>query len=462
MRTIKLCLAIALVALMSACGTNTAPASNNGGGNGNRNSGGGTNTPPGNGSITQIKHIVWMLQENRSFDNYFGKLNDYRQAHGLGADVDGIPASASNPSYDGSTQVQPFHFNTVCVESETPAWNASRRDVNRYNPLSKTGPMDGFVYSAANYAIDQNQAGYSYSDTAGLRSIGYYTDRELPYYYFMATQFATSDRWFSPILSRTPANRIANLAASALGVVNDVPTGTTFSEPTIFSLLQDAGKSWKVYETSGNTYLGFFSPFYGQHKDHIASIAQYYTDVANNTLPDVAFIETGVEANDSGGTSSLDEHPNANIQNGAAYVAKIINALMGSPSWSSSAFILTYDEGGGNYDHVQPQATVNPDAIPPMLSPTDDVDDYSRTGFRVPLIVVSPFAKSGYVSHTVMDYTAILKFIEKRFNLSNLTQRDAAQPDMSEFFDFTNVPNQTAPSPPSQPTNAPCTFHALP
>ncbi|MDT8067594.1 MAG: alkaline phosphatase family protein [Terriglobia bacterium] len=461
MRTLRLCLAIALLAVLTACGGNTTTSNNSGGGNTGGN-GGGTNTPPGNGSITEIKHIVWMLQENRSFDNYFGKLNDYRQAHGLGADVDGIPADASNPSYDGTTQVQPYHFNTVCVESLTPAWNASRRDVNRYNPLSKTGPMDGFVYSAANYAIDQNQAGYSYSDTAGLRAIGYYTNRELPYYYFMATQFATSDRWFSPILSRTPANRIANLAGSALGVVNDVPSGMTFSEPTIFSLLQDAGKSWKIYETSGNTYLGFFSPFYGEHKDHIASIDQYYTDVANNSLPDVAFIETGVETNDTGGTSSLDEHPNSNIQKGAAYVAKIINSLMNSSSWSSSAFILTYDEGGGNYDHVPPQSAVNPDSIRPMLSPTDDVDDYSRTGFRVPLIVVSPFAKKGYVSHTVMDYTAILKFIEKRFNLPNLTARDAAQPDMSEFFDFTNLPNQSAPTPPAQPTDAPCTFHSLP
>lgn len=463
MRILRLCLAIALLALLTACGDNTTTSSNSGGGDTGGNTGGTPPPPPGNGSITQIKHVVWMLQENRSFDNYFGKLNDYRQSKGLGADVDGLPANASNPSYDGTTQVQAFHLNTVCVESETPAWNASRRDVNRYNPLSKTGPMDGFVYSAANYAIDQNAAGIPYTDVEGLRAIGYYTDQDLPYYYFMATQFATSDRWFSPILSRTPPNRIANLAASALGVVNDVPSGMTFSQPTIFSLLQDDGKTWKIYETSGNTYLGFFSPFYGQHKDHIATIDQYYTDVANNTLPDVAFIETGVEANDTGGTSSLDEHPNANIQKGAAFVSNIINKLMSSPSWSSSAFILSYDEGGGNYDHVPPQDAVVPDAIAPMLSPTDDVDDYSRTGFRVPLIVVSPYAKKGYVSHTVMDSTAILTFIEKRFGLGHLTNRDAAQADMSEFFDFTNVPNQTAPTNmPTQPTNGTCNFHSLP
>jgi phospholipase C len=135
---------------------------------------------------------------------------------------------------------------------------------------------------------------------------------------------------------------------------------------------------------------------------------------------------------------------------------------MQSSSWKDSAFILAYDEGGGLYDHVLPQPAVIPDAIPPQLGPTDTVDDYSRTGFRVPMLVVSPFTKKGYVSHTVMDTTAILKLIETRFNLPSLTARDAAQPDMTEFFDLTNIPNATPPSPPPQPTSAPCTIHTLP
>jgi phospholipase C len=403
-----------------------------------------------------------MLQENRSFDNYFGSLNAYRQAQGLGADVDGLPANASNPSFDNTSTINAYHLNTVCIENVTPSWDESRRDVNRNNPSSTNGPMDGFVYSAAHYAQDETAAGRPYTDLNGIRAMGFYTERELPYYYFMATQFATSDRFFSPILSRTPPNRIANLAASALGVVNTIPAGTGFSQNTIFTLLQNGGHTWKIYETSGNTYLGYFGAFFNQYKDHAVPISQYFTDVQNGTLPDVAFIETGVETSLSGGTSSLDEHPDANIQSGAAYVAKIINALMNSTSWSSSAFFLAYDEGGGLYDHVPPQPAVVPDSIPPNLSSTNDVDTYSSTGFRVPMLVVSPYTKKGYVSHTVMDFTAILKFIETRFGLPSLTARDAAQPDMSEFFDFTNVPNQTAPSPPAQPTNAPCTIHTLP
>jgi phospholipase C len=455
MKRLGLCLTVSLMALLVACGVSSLVPANSS----SKSSGtGGT----GNGSVTQIKHVIWMLQENRSFDSYFGKLNDYRRAKGLGADVDGLPANTSNPSFDNTTQVPAFHYNTVCTENLTPSWDESRQDVNRFNPIAKTGPMDGFVFGAAHYAIDEAAKGLNYQDTAGLRAMGYYTDRELPYYYFMATQFATADRFFSPILSRTPPNRIANLAASSLGVFNGVPPGTSFSQNTIFTLLQDAGDTWKIYETSGNTYLGYFGAFFSQHKDHIFPISQYFTDVANNTLPDVAFIETGVATSDTGGTSSLDEHPDANVQAGAAYVAKIINSLMSSPSWSSSVFILAYDEGGGLYDHVPPQPAVIPDGILPMLGPNDFVDDFSRTGFRIPMIVVSPFAKSGYVSHTVMDFTAILKFIEMRFSLPNLTARDAAQPDMSEFFDFVGIPNQTAPSPPAQPTNAPCTLHSLP
>ena len=449
-----------LFVLLVACGTSTSPSQ-----------GGGTPPPPpggsgggggGNGSLSQINHIVWMLQENRSFDNYFGKLNDYRSAHGLPTDVDGLPANASNPSVDGTTQVPAFHLSSVCIENVTPSWDESRRDVNRNNPDSHTGPLDGYVYSAAHYAQDENLAGRGpYSDVAGVRAMGYYTDRELPYYYFMASQFATSDRFFSPILSRTPPNRLANLAASSMGIINNVPTGMSFQQQTIFHLLQNANVSWKVYEVSNSTYLGYFQPFITQHHDHVVPIAQYFTDLANGTLPQVAFIETGVESTDAGGTSSVDEHPDANIQVGAAFVAKIINGMMQSSSWKDSVFILAYDEGGGLYDHVLPQPAVNPDSIPPMLGPGNRPDDFSRTGFRIPMVVVSPFTKKGYVSHTVMDTTAILKFIETRFNLPSLTARDAAQPDFSEFFDLTNIPNATPPSPPAQPTNAPCTVHVL-
>jgi len=160
---------------------------------------------------------------------------------------------------------------------------------------------------------------------------------------------------------------------------------------------------------------------------------------------------------------------------------------MNSSSWKDSIFIETFDEGGGLFDHVGPmidgqpiqelstsaagqavgpgiyptdaaaQHVPSPDGVMPRdLHPDDPHGDFTRTGFRVPLIIISPFAKAHFVSHTPMDYTAVLKLVEKRFKLPHLNQRDAAQPDMSEFFDFINAPNTFATSPAAQPT-MPCT-----
>jgi phospholipase C len=141
----------------------------------------------------------------------------------------------------------------------------------------------------------------------------------------------------------------------------------------------------------------------------------------------------------------------------------LINPLMASPSWQDSVFILTYDEGGGVYDHVAPPSAVHPDGIAPIdLTPSDIPGDFDRYGFRMPLIVVSPFTRPHYVSHTPADFTAILKLIETRFNLPSLTRRDAAQMDMSEFFDFANVPWRVPPTPPIQPTDKPCYFNQVP
>jgi phospholipase C len=191
-------------------------------------------------------------------------------------------------------------------------------------------------------------------------------------------------------------------------------------------------------------------------------VSDFSKDADNGTLPQVAMIEGGYN-------SGLDEHPKNNVQVGAQYAAGIINGLMASPSWKDSVFILTYDEAGGLYDHYPPQPAVNPDGIAPIdLLPGDICTtpggancDFNYTGFRVPMIVVSPFTRKNYVSHTVADYTAILALIEKRFSISPLTLRDAAQMDMTEFFDFGNIPWATPPTPPTQTTGGVCSFQNL-
>ena len=229
---------------------------------------------------------------------------------------------------------------------------------------------------------------------------------------------------------------------------------------------------------------------------HIAPLAQYMADVANNTLPSYAFIEAAYGASD--------EHPGSgqSILTGQQEVSTIINALMQSPSWASSVFFLSYDEPGGPFDHVPPvpghssdntdaslgtipdisTIAVNADSYEPCLPPggiatlhcdlaTVDPGAVStdapaqqgfaaQLGFRLPNMVISPYVRKHYVSHIPMDHTAIIKFVENRFinSSAHLTNRDAAQPDLLDFFDFQNTPWET---PPVTPTPAappgPCT-----
>jgi len=410
-----------------------------------------------------INHIIFMAQENRGFDHYFGKLPDYWKANGYPAQsFDGLPVDASNPNQDGTSNVSAFHLRTVCVQNLSPGWNESHVAWNRLDPTSATAAMDGFVQTAAHFSQNAVPPDAPIFDLEGLRAMGYYDGNDLNYYYFMASNFATSDRWFSPVMSRTQLNRLYLLAATSAGHVN--PPKESLPNKTIFEALESAGISWKIYETDpGTAFIGNFQPFASQHTANIFPLSQYYTDVANGTLPAVALVEPGYE-------SGLDEHPTKSIQAGAAHVADIINALMKSPSWKDSVFILTFDEGGSFYDHVPPQPAAQPDGVAPSDLKPDDVCtnksgpncDFAFTGFRVPLLVVSPFTKKNYVSHTVADFTAILKLIETRFQLASLTKRDAAQMDMTEFFDFSNPPWMAPPTPPVQNQNGLCDFKAVP
>jgi phospholipase C len=235
-----------------------------------------------------------------------------------------------------------YHIQTTCAENQSPSWDEEHVDANRYDPASSTATMDGFVYVAGRFSRDIGGA-----DIQGLRVMGYYDDTDLRYYYFMATEFATSDRWFALVMSNSMGNRIFVLAGTSAG--HAYPFTTTLSNLNIFELLDNNHISWEVYltptsgppddpEDTGSTYLFSLQPFASQHMDRIVPIAEYLTDVANGTLPAVSFIET---------SPGLDEHPGKNVQIGAAYVAVLVNALMASPSWADSVFI-SWDESGGS------------------------------------------------------------------------------------------------------------------
>ncbi len=453
-----------------------------------------------------INHIVFLAQENRSFDHYFGELRQWWADNGYPDQAfDGLaqfnpPAGSSPPPSNppcgnpdptshcnadpNGTPVVSDHLPSVCIENPSPSWNESHVDWDYEDPVGKSpAKLDGFVQTAAN---DARETQPPFMDTEGYRAMGYYTGDDLNFYYFMATNFATSDRWFSPVMSRTQPNRMFIMSGTSQGHAyplggSDPYDQSQLTAPPIFQALQNAGITWKIYvqpdpEAHGDcppqdtspqclyldsgSYLQMFT--YGKTvindptlSQNIVPMSQFATDSANGTLPQVAWIESPTDA-------GLDEHPSVsdsnpiNIQAGAAFVETQINALMQGKNWSDSVFIFTYDENGGLYDHVSPQPMPSPDGITPQdLRPGDICNgaygtgptcDFVFTGYRVPFFIVGPYVKKNYVSHTVADTTAVLKLIETRFGLSPLTKRDAAQFDMTEFFDFASPSWATPPN----------------
>lgn len=385
--------------------------------------------------LSKLRHVIFFVQENRSFDNYFGRLGKYRVSKGLPNNIDGIPLNKTLYDKQGNP-VKPYHFQTVCHENLSPSWNESHVDVNG-------GQMDGFMKTALPSNIDPT----------GTRAMGYYDWTDLPYYYELATQFATSDRFFSPAPAGTIPNRMYLFAGTSFGHIRpDSPPPGGWTQPNIFDLLDQAGVSWRYYYQDDSVFLAQWATWQ-RDSGKVFPISYWYNDIQNDsTLPSVIFIERAA-------VSGLDEHPDTNIQLGAANTKKILDALMASPSWASSAFIFTYDEGGGLFDHVLPATMIPPDDIPPMLEPGDQYGDFAHAGFRIPLIVISPWVKPNYVSHTWRDMTSILRLIEVRFNVPSLTARDATADDMMEFFDF-STPHWLDPPPlPDQPTNGVCDFN---
>jgi phospholipase C len=513
-----------------------------------------------------INHVLFLMQENRTFDSYFGMLNPYRKANrfdtgddGKVYNVDGIDdklASTSNVN-DEHQVINAFKLTSTCIDDASSAWLQSYGNVNKFDfTLSRTIDMDGFAHTAEGFSKFCNAnpgtcPQGSFSDITGRRAMGYYDQDFLNYYYYMASQFALSDRWFSPVSSESVPNRIATITGGTTqGLVHDPGSDDHLPQlaiSTIFQELDNAHVSWKIYYSTtldqclvtakkcpapglkvdkfpATTFTAFTSSLqylYQKNAIHptctgttqssgaavgdpndafcidttrIAPLTQIFTDMNGAALPSFSYIEPGY--------SNDDEHPGSgqSILKGQLATATLIDALMASPSWDDSALFFSYDEGGGPYDHVPPVPThtndktnpalgittdltsiaVNPDSffpcVPPAGIPTTNCDLTPGTvpgtfpdpganpadapahqgfaaqlGFRLPNMIVSPYARRHYVSHTPMDHTAVIKFVEVLFigSGAHLTNRDAAQPDLSEFFDLKNVPWGTPPTPPA-------------
>jgi phospholipase C len=470
------------------------------------------------GDLRKVNHIVLMMQENRSFDNYFGALpyapngpyhpcvgtgqkrNDHRCVDGLTCQVDasgGLACSNYNPNLAGET-VFAFHNRRICGKSGLDhGWPASHREANWEHPelTYSSSPNDGFVR--------QNQTDNSNQDVEP-ETIGFFTQDELPFYYALAQTFAIDDRYHASVIGPTLPNRLYYMAATSFGhtttgeAIPPIPAGYRPITGTLLDRMDEGGVSWMNYysDLPASAYL---RPFLSAH---LAPISQFAADLAAGHLADVTYIDADFGIVNPSRES--DEAPPNSIRRGQYFVAQNVAALRNSQFWKDTVIVITYDEHGGCYDHVPPPKVRQrhkrtPDGIFPgqcadLSNPPaseapgagancgQSMDDaaetcpsftptgpYPRTcpsfdqyGFRVPFMVVSPFAKRQYVSHTLGDHTSLVALIEKRFlshggggkRYSTLTSRDARADTLEDLFDFDASPSLDAVVPSAPPPSA--------
>jgi phospholipase C len=439
--------------------------------------------PTGTDRIPQIRHIVLLMMENHSFDNYLGTL-------GRG---DGLPNPAPvNRRCDGSP-VSAHHFATTGQAQRVPSqsWRSSHLQFNQ-------GRNDGFVASVEDFAPDAD---------AGV-AMGYWTAADLPFYAGLARTFPLADRWFCSCLGPTYPNRRFLIAATAHGLIDD-EIASIIDYPrsgTIFDLLNRHGIGWINYHHVPALHLiskrlagqpgvrgaraltllarqllpGIKAHVRGEIQctanlyplglartiGHLRHIGRFFHHAAAGTLPPVSIVDPDFE-------TFSEENPQ-DIRLGEGFAAAVINAVMDGPGWPHTLLIWLYDEHGGYYDHVPPPPAAEPDDVLPHslgrstgpllwlmkhtgLWPRHRTLDsrngrYDRYGFRVPAVVVSPYAKSGYVSSTLFDHTSALKLIEEKWNLPPLTRRDAAATAPWDLIDLSAPPPFLDPPTLSAPT----------
>ena len=327
-----------------------------------------------NGNLNKVKHIVIVMQENHSFDNYFGALpyapvSPYHNGDGTCPSddhtcVDGLTCSfdssgnlnCANSNLDGSgSTVAVYHNTSRCVSADLDhSWVGTHREINFANPNSTlSNPLnDGFVLQNAD-------------DSA----MSYYTQDDLNFYYYLAEHFAISDRQFSSVLGPTFPNRSYLMAGTSFGhlTTNDIVPPIVGYKPihgTIFDLLDKNGVSWADYYQDVAQSVSF-RPF----DAHNLPLAVFFFQAAGiGSLPQVSLIDPNFGTLST--AAANDEHPPTDIQRGQYYVSQVVNAIRNGPFWKDTIIFITYDEHGGFYDHVPPpQASQNnartPDGVYP-------------------------------------------------------------------------------------------------
>jgi len=427
--------------------------------------------PEGTDLIPKIEHIVVLMQENHSFDNYLGTLTGQgdeppRRGDGLPLGPDGAPEVVNKLETGEEFTAHPLTSTAQVGGNPSQTWNASHISY-------ADGTCGGFSESIAQTVPGGDPK----------VPLGYWTEEELRFYHGLARIFPVADRWFCSCLGPTFPNRRFLIAGTAHGLIDDLPWDLVDypAAGTIFDMLTKHDITWKNYHNVNRARVvltralgsrglvalrrlaqlgrwlpgvtnavrgnkSFTADLYplglARIVRHTASTQQFFADAKAGKLPAVTIVDP-----DFGQWS--EENPQ-DISKGESFSAAVIEAVMDGPDWGSTLLLWIYDEHGGYYDHVPPPDAPRPDDVeahnwqlarpwarallkrlaPKSLEQLENADDgpvtYDRYGFRVPAVIVSPHARPDFVLHDVLDHTSVLKLIEEKWNLPSLTERDAA------------------------------------
>jgi len=389
--------------------------------------------------LAGIRHIVVLMLENRSFDHMLGYLYaDTGNVSPSGQPFEGLTGNESNLDANGNPvkvyQITPATPNAYFMPGADPGEGYKATNDQLWGadtaPAAGTQPtMQGFITDFA-YTIKW-ETSEKWSIVPGTTAdwiMGCYTPQALPVLSALAKGYAVCDHWFSSAPTETLPNRAFALAGTSQGHMDDHTK--TYTCPSIFGSLTNAGVSWRVfgYDKQPLTKADF-PDITGADASHFGLFEDFKAAAAAGTLPGFTFLEP------SWSSKGNSQHPNYDVALGEQLIYDTYEALRTGPGWAQTLFVLTYDEHGGCYDHVPPPWG----ATPPDNTAGEFGFGFDRFGARVPTLLISPLIAPGTVyrvpaGSTPLDHTSVLKTIEQRWNLRPLTARDAAAPGFGDVL----------------------------
>jgi phospholipase C len=392
--------------------------------------------------LSAIKHIVQLMLENRSFDQMLGFLyasNNNKSP--TNQPFEGLTGDESNPD-DAGREVRVFKIDPNSDHPYLmPGADPGEGFLNtNYQLFSTDDPAEGDVPTNKGFvisfkaAIASDRARHfkdSLPGTVPSEVMGMYTPEVLPVMSALARGFAVCDHWFASAPTQTIPNRAFASAATSLGHLDNKVK--VFTCPSIFGKLSDANIDWAIYGYNREPLTRLDYPdTQTADESHFGHFRDFQERAAAGTLPAYTFLEPSFAA------SGNSQHPNYNVALGEQLMHDVYYALRNGSGWNDTLLVITYDEHGGNFDHVPPPSS----AVRPDNSAGEFGFDFTRFGVRIPALLVSPRIVAGTVFRAAkgtIDHTSVLKTIELRWGISPLTERDKAAPDLGNVLTLTTA-----------------------